>query len=117
MVRAAGKNGRTRRSGTKSRAGRACIAEAAAVSMGEDVSAESGKTDADKAATTSPEESCIGGQPAVCAQDKDTEAEAPGLSSEEQKHEEASADCGTEAAPAERVPGRSARAFAEPRPY
>ncbi len=84
MVRAAGKNGRTRRSGTKSRAGRACVAEAAAVSMGEDVSAESGKTDADKAATTSPEESCIGGQPAVCAQDKDTEAEAPGMSSEEQ---------------------------------
>lgn len=105
MVRAAGKNGRTRRSGTKSRTGRAGMAEAAAVSMSEQVSAGSGKADADKAETTSPEDACIVGQPAACAQDKDTEAEAPGMPSEEQKHEEALADCGTEAVPAERVPG------------
>ena len=54
MVKAAGKNGRTRRSGAKGRAGRAGNAEAAAVSMS-GVAVESMDTVAEAAVESAPE--------------------------------------------------------------
>lgn len=107
MVKSAGKNGRTRRSGTKSRAGRAAAAENSAVSMN-GASAES----MEESAETAGEAFAACGSPRemenVCGADAGRDSGASGDASEAALSEgcaAAEADEAFSPASAERVPG------------
>ena len=112
MVKSAGKNGRSRRSGTRSRAGRAVAAEEAAVSMSKNVSAESMEIAAEAGVEASSESECGNGHECgnLCEAAMSLDAAtAENPSEEETREENPATDTGSDAAvspsSAERVPG------------
>lgn len=112
MVKSAGKNGRSRRSGTRTRAGRAGSAEEAAVSMSENVSVETLEIAADTSGESTSESACGNGheEEKICENGMSRDAETTENGPEgETREEEPAVDAGTRAeaspASAERVPG------------